>query len=185
MTLEGKSIAILIAPKGTEEREFVQPRDAVVAAGGQITIISLEAGAAQTNNSDLDPGNTYAVDKQVANVSAEEFDGLIIPGGTVGADKLRASQEVVALVRNFATQKKPIAAICHGPWLLVEAGALEERTVTSFPTLRTDIENAGGNWVDQEVVVDEGIITSRNPKDLPAFCERLVEVFSQKAEKAI
>lgn len=184
MTLEGKSIAILIAPKGTEEPEFVQPRDAVLAAGGRVTVISFEDGAAQTNNNDLDPGNAYAVDEVVKNVTADDFDGLIIPGGTVGADKLRGNGETVALVRDFVAQTKPVGAICHGPWLLVEADVLEDRTITSYPTLRTDIENAGGNWVDQEVAVDDGLITSRTPDDLPAFCAKLVEAFAQVREPA-
>lgn len=184
MTLEGKSIAILIAPKGTEEPEFVQPRDAIIAAGGSVTVVSLESGPAQTNNHDLDPGNAYAVDKVVQDVTANDFDGIIIPGGTVGADKLRGSRETVALVRDFVAQKKPIGAICHGPWLLVEAEVLEDRTITSYPTLRTDIENAGGNWVDREVVVDRGIITSRKPDDLPAFCAKLVEALALANEPA-
>ncbi|WP_313394757.1 type 1 glutamine amidotransferase domain-containing protein [Sphingobium yanoikuyae] len=179
MTLEGKNIAILIAPRGTEEPEFVQPRQAVEQAGGTVTVIGLEAGEAKTNNGDLDPGGSYTVDKTVAEVSADEFDGLIIPGGTVGADKLRADDDAVALVSAFFRQKKPVGAICHGPWLLVEAGAVADRELTSYPTLQTDIENAGGSWTDQEVVVDEGLVTSRNPDDLPAFCAKLIEEFAE------
>lgn len=179
MTLKGKNIAILIAPRGTEEPEFVQPKQAVEQAGGTITVIGLEAGEAKTNNSDLDPGGSYKVDRMVADVSVDDFDGLIIPGGTVGADKLRADDDAVAFVGAFLEQKKPVGAICHGPWLLVEAGVVADRKLTSYPTLQTDIENAGGNWIDQEVVVDEGLVTSRNPDDLPAFCTKLVEEFAK------
>lgn len=177
MSLNGRKIAILIAPRGTEDAEFVQPRDAVQKAGGTITVIGLETGSAQTNNNDLDPGESYTVDQAVGDVSADDFDALIIPGGCVGADKLRASDDVIDLVQDFFEQEKPVAVICHGPWVLVDADVVAGRTVTSFPTLQTDIENAGGNWVDQEVVVDQGLITSRNPKDLPAFCSKLVEEF--------
>ncbi|PZU07418.1 type 1 glutamine amidotransferase domain-containing protein [Sphingomonas sp.] len=179
MSLEGKSIAILIAPRGTEEPEFVQPKEAVEQAGASVTVISLESGQAKTNNHDLDPGGEYAVDKTFDDVSADDFDGVIIPGGCVGADKLRAADDAVAFVKAFFDQKKPVGVICHGPWLLVEADVVEGRTLTSFPSVRTDIENAGGNWVDQEVVVDEGLVTSRKPDDLPAFCAKLVEEFAE------
>ena len=179
MSLEGKKIAILIAPRGTEEPEFVQPRQAVQDAGANVTVVGLEAGEAQTNNGDLDPGGSYTVDKMVADVSANDFDGLIIPGGTVGSDKLRADDDVIAFVTAFFDQKKPVGAICHGPWLLVEADVVQDRELTSYPTLRTDITNAGGNWTDGEVIVDEGLVTSRNPDDLPAFCAKLVEEFAE------
>ncbi len=177
MTLKGRKIAILIAPRGTEEPEFKQPKEAVEAAGAAVTVIGLETGEAQTNNGDLDPGNSYPVDKTVGEVLAEQFDGLVIPGGCVGADKLRADEGVVTFVKSFFEQEKPVGVICHGPWLLVEAGVLKGRTVTSFPTVKKDIENAGGSWVDKEVVVDQGLVTSRNPKDLPAFCAKIVEEF--------
>jgi len=179
MTLEGRNIAILIAPRGTEEPEFVQPKQAIEQAGGIVTVIGLEPGEAKTNNGDLDPGGSYNVDRTVADVSAEEFDGLIIPGGTVGADKLRADGRAVDFVSAFFQQKKPVGAICHGPWLLVEADVVDDRELTSYPSIRTDIENAGGNWTDQEVVVDHGLVTSRNPHDLPTFCAKLVEEFAE------
>jgi len=178
MTLDGKKIAILIAPRGTEEPEFEKPRQAVEQAGGAVTVISLETGDAESVNNDLDPGKTFAVDQAIGDVVAEDFDGLVIPGGSVGADKLRGSDAVVAFVKAFFDAGKPVAAICHAPWTLIEAGVVEGRTLTSFPTLRTDIRNAGGTWVDQEVVVDQGLVTSRNPDDLPAFCAKMVEAFA-------
>ncbi len=179
MKLDGKKIAILISPRGTEEPEFAKPKAAVEAAGGAITIISLTDDDARSVNNDLDPGATFTVDKAIGDVSASQFDALIIPGGSVGADTLRGSADVVAFVRDFFTAGKPVAAICHAPWVLIEADQVEGRTLTSFPTLQTDIRNAGGTWVDEEVVVDQGLVTSRNPDDLPAFCAKLVEEFCE------
>lgn len=179
MTLEGKTIAILIAPRGTEEPEFLQPKRAVEDAGGTVTVIGLKSGEAETNNGDLDPGGSYLVDKLISEVSPDDFDGLIIPGGTVGADKLRAEKDIVAFVSAFFEQKKPVGAICHGPWLLVEANVVTDRALTSYPSLQTDIVNAGGQWTDAEVIVDKGLVTSRKPDDLPAFCAKIVEAFAK------
>lgn len=179
MKLDGKKIAILIAPRGTEEPEFAKPKAAVEEAGGSVTIVSLGTDDAQSVNNDLDPGATFPVDKAIGDVSAADFDALVIPGGAVGADKLRGSKQVVAFVRDFFVAGKPVAAICHAPWVLIEADEVEGRKLTSFPTLQTDIRNAGGTWTDEEVVVDQGLVTSRNPDDLPAFCAKLVEEFCE------
>jgi protease I len=177
--LQNRNIAILIAPRGTEEAEFARPKQAVEDAGADVTVISFESGEAKTVNHDLDPGGSYRIDKTFDEVSADDFDGLVVPGGCVGADKLRGNDAAVAFVRDFFEQAKPVGVICHGPWTLVEADVLEGRKVTSYPTLQTDIRNAGGTWVDEEVVVDEGLVTSRNPDDLPAFCAKIVEEFAE------
>lgn len=179
MQLDGKKIAILIAPRGTEEPEFTQPKEAVEKAGATVTVISLESGEAETVNNDLDPGGKYAVDKTFDQVSASDFDGLVIPGGGVGADKLRADKQAVDFVRSFFEQKKPVGAICHAPWILAEADVLKGREITSFHSIQTDLRNAGANWTDSECVTDEGLVTSRNPDDLPAFCAKIVEEFAE------
>ena len=177
--LIGKRVAILIAPAGSEQVEFEEPKRAAEEAGAEVTVVSTESGSAQAMKGDTEKGDSFEVDKTFADVSAEDFDALIIPGGTVGADKLRASKEAIRFAESFFAQAKPVAAICHAPWLLVEAGVVNGRKLTSYPSLKTDIKNAGGDWMDQEVVVDGGLITSRNPDDLPAFCNKLVEVFGE------
>jgi protease I len=182
--LQGKKIAIVLAPVGTEQAEFEQPKQAVEDAGATVDVVGLQAGDAQTMNSDVNPGDTFTVEKTFSEVSADEYDGLVIPGGTVGADNLRASDEAVSFMRSFFEQAKPVGVICHGPWTLVEAGVLEGRTLTSYPSLQTDISNAGGNWVDEEVVTDQGLVTSRNPDDLPAFCDKIVEEFAEGKHEA-
>lgn len=179
MQLDGKSIAILIAPRGTEEPEFSKPKEALEKAGAKVTVVSFESGTAETVNNDLDAGQSHSIDKTVADVSADDFDGLVVPGGSVGSDRLRANSDAVSFIRTFFEQSKPVGAICHAPWTLVEAGVLKGRTLTSYPSLKTDIENAGGTWTDQEVVVDQGLITSRSPDDLPAFCAKIVEEFAK------
>ena len=177
--LQGKKIAILLAPVGTEQVEFEESKKAVESEGATVDVVGLQTGDAQTMNSDVNPGDTFTVEKTFSEVLADEFDGLVVPGGTVGADKLRGSDEAVSFVHSFFDQAKPVGVICHGPWTLVEADVVKGRTLTSYPTLRTDIRNAGGNWVDEEVVVDQGLVTSRNPDDVPAFCAKIVEEFAE------
>jgi protease I len=175
--LQGKKIAILLAPVGTEQVEFEESKKAVESEGATVDVVGLQTGDAQTMNSDVNPGDTFTVEKTFSEVFADEYDGLIVPGGTVGADKLRGSDEAVSFVHSFFDQAKPVGVICHGPWTLVEADVVKGRTLTSYPTLRTDIRNAGGHWVDEEVVVDQALVTSRNPDDVPAFCAKIVEEF--------
>src|SRR3712207_6645160 len=177
--LRGSKVAILIAPVGTEQVEFTEPKKAVEDAGGQVDVVGIQTGEAQAMNSDVNMGETFTVEKTFSDVSPDDYDGLIVPGGTVGADNLRGSEEAVNFIRGFFEQEKPVAVICHGPWTLVEADVVRGRTLTSYPTLQTDIRNAGGEWVDQEVVTDQGLVTSRNPDDLPAFCSKLVEEIAE------
>ncbi len=177
--LQGRRVAILLAPVGTEQVEFTDPKKAVEDAGAQVDVVGIQTGEAQTMNSDVNPGETFTVEKTFSDVSPDDYDALIVPGGTVGADNLRGSEEAVNFVHGFFEQQKPVGVICHGPWTLVEADVVRGRTLTSFPTLQTDIRNAGGEWVDEEVVTDQGLVTSRNPDDLPAFCSKLVEEISE------
>jgi protease I len=177
--LQGRKVAILLAPVGSEQVEFTEPKKAVENAGAEVEVVGIQTGEAQTMNGDVNPGETFTVEKSFSEVSPEDYDALIVPGGTVGADNLRGSDEAVSFVRGFFEQEKPVGVICHGPWTLVEADVVKGRTLTSYPTLQTDIRNAGGEWVDQEVVTDQGLVTSRNPDDLPAFCDKLVEEISE------
>ncbi|BBZ72356.1 type 1 glutamine amidotransferase domain-containing protein [Mycobacterium paraseoulense] len=175
--LEGKKVAILAAD-GVEKVELEQPRAALREAGAQVELLSLKDGEIQARNHDLEPAGTFKVDRVVAEASVSEFDGLVLPGGTVNPDKLRMDSAAVSFVRDFASSGKPVAAICHGPWTLLEAGVAEGRTLTSYPSIRTDLRNAGANVVDEEVVVDGNLITSRSPKDLPAFCATILQQFA-------
>ncbi|GAA4295277.1 type 1 glutamine amidotransferase domain-containing protein [Mycobacterium paraffinicum] len=175
--LEGKKVAILAAD-GVEKVEFEQPRAALEEAGAQVELLSLKAGEIQARNHDLEPAGTFKVDRAVSDALVAEFDGLVLPGGTVNPDKLRMDATAVSFVRDFVASGKPVAAICHGPWTLLEAGVAEGRTLTSYPSIRTDLRNAGANVVDEEVVVDGNLISSRSPKDLPAFCATIVEQFA-------
>lgn len=179
MKLKDRKIAILIAPRGSEHSEVFEPIDAVKAEGAELIVVSTKSGTAKTVKGDLDPGEEFDVNRSLGETSADDFDGLIIPGGTVGADTLRGNADAVKFVKAFFASSKPVAAICHGPWLLIEAGAAKGRKLTSYPSLRTDITNAGGNWVDEEVVEDRGLITSRSPDDLPAFNRKMIDAFAR------
>lgn len=176
--LNGKTIAILAAD-GVEKVELEQPRAALTDAGATVELLSLKTGEIQARNHDLEPAGTFPVDRAVADASVGDFDGLVLPGGTVNPDKLRMDDDAVSFVRDFVDSGKPVAAICHGPWTLLEAGVAKGRTLTSYPSIRTDLRNAGANVVDEEVVVDGNLISSRSPKDLPAFCATIVERFGQ------
>jgi protease I len=176
--LTGKTIAFLVAPEGIEQVELTEPWKAVERAGGKPELLSTDDGEVQAFNH-LDKADTFPVDRVVSDASAREYDGLVLPGGVANPDFLRMDEDAVGFVREFFELGKPVAVICHGPWTLVEAGVLEGRKITSWPSLKTDIRNAGGEWVDEEVVVDQGLVSSRNPDDLPAFCEKLVEEFCE------
>lgn len=178
MSLNGRTIAVLIAPRGTEEVEFLEPVNALRKAGACVKVIGLQPGQARTNVNDLDPGGEYAVDTVFSEADPASFDGLVIPGGSVGADKLRASAEAISFVEAIFGAGKTIGAICHAPWLLIEAKIAKGHSLTSFPSIKTDIQNAGGLWVDEKVVIDGQCITSRSPEDLPAFCSALIEAFA-------
>ena len=177
--LQGRKVAILLAPVGTEQVEFTEPKKAVEDAGADVDVVGIQTGEAQTMNSDINPGETFTVEKTFSEVSSDDYDALIVPGGTVGADNLRGNEEAVSFVRGFFEQGKPVGVICHGPWTLVEADVVRGRTLTSYPTLQTDIRNAGGTWVDEEVVTDQGLVTSRRPSDLEAFNAKIVEEFAE------
>ena len=172
--LDGKKIAFL-ATDGVENSEFTEPWKAVKEAGGTPELVSLEEGEIQGVENELEKRDTFKVDKVVADADASDYDGLVLPGGVVNPDALRANDDAVEFVRSFAEANKPIGAICHGPWTLVEAGVVEGREMTSYPSIQTDLKNAGANWVDKEVVVDKGLVTSRSPDDLDAFCSKVVE----------
>ena len=175
--LQGKTIAFL-ATDGVEQVEYTEPRKAVEQAGATAHLLSLKTDDVQGFNH-LDKGDTFPVDKAVSEASADDYDGLVLPGGVANPDALRADKDAVQFVRSFFEAGKPVASICHGAWTLVEAGVVKGRTLTSWPSIRTDVENAGGTWVDEEVHTDRGLVTSRKPDDLPAFNAKLVEEFAE------
>ncbi len=172
-TLDGKHIALL-ATDGFEDSELKKPLEAVRDAGATVMIISEKTGTFTGKN-----GTEIVADAAVEDVSCDDYDGLLLPGGVENPDHLRVNQSAVDFVRGFFENQKPVAAICHAPWILIEAGVVDGRTMTSWLSLKTDLRNAGANWVDEEVVVDQGLVTSRNPDDLPAFCAKAVEEFAE------
>ncbi len=172
--LDGKRVAVLAAD-GVEQVELEQPTAAVRDAGGTVTLLSLESGSIQAMHHDIEPADSFDVDRPVADAVVDDFDALVLPGGAVNPDHLRQDEAAMDFVRDFVGSGKTVAAICHAPWSLVEAGVVDGRRVTSFPSIRTDLRNAGADVVDEEVVIDGNLITSRNPDDLDAFCSALVD----------
>ncbi|HEU4974603.1 MAG TPA: type 1 glutamine amidotransferase domain-containing protein [Baekduia sp.] len=176
--LDGKTVAIMVANEGIEQVELTEPRKALEDAGATVHLLAPEAGKAQAFNH-LDKADAFPVDKPVGEADAAEYDALMLPGGVANPDNLRTHPEAVRFARAFFEAGKPVAAICHAPWTLVEADVVRGRTLTSWPSLQTDIRNAGATWVDEEVVVDSGLVTSRKPDDLKAFCAKMVEEFCE------
>ena len=174
--LAGKRIAFLVAPEGVEQVELTDPWEAVEQAGGTPVLLSLEPGKIQAFNH-LDKADTFEVDQTVADADPETFAALVLPGGVANPDNLRMDEDAVELVRSFFDAGKPVAAICHAPWTLIEADVVRGRRLTSWPSLQTDLRNAGAEWVDEEVVVDDNLVTSRKPDDLPAFTAEMVDLF--------
>jgi protease I len=176
--IDGKRVAFLVANEGVEQVELTAPWEAVEQAGGEPVLIAPETGEVQAFEH-LDKADTFEATEAVADVDAADYDGLVLPGGVANPDRLRRVPEAVDFTRGFFEAGKPVAAICHAPWLLVEAGVVDGRTLTSFPSLRTDIRNAGGTWVDEEVHVEAGLVSSRKPDDLDAFCAKAIEEIAE------
>jgi protease I len=176
--LSGRRVAILAAD-GVERVELEQPRQALEASGARTELLSLHDGQIQARNNDLEAAGTFDVDALVRSASVEDYDALLLPGGTVNPDKLRVDEAAITFVRDFVASGKPVASICHGPWTLLEAGVVSGRTLTSFPSIRTDLRNAGATVVDQEVATDDNLITSRSPDDLPAFSKTIVQTLAR------
>jgi protease I len=176
--LDGKKVAILVATEGIEQVELTEPRKALEEAGATVELVSTETGEAQAFHH-LDKADTFPIDRAVADVGAGDYDALMLPGGVANPDNLRTHEDAVSFVRGFFDAGKPVAAICHAPWTLVEADVVKGRTLTSWPSLQTDLRNAGATWVDEEVHVDQGLVTSRKPDDLPAFNAKMIEEFAE------
>jgi protease I len=180
--LKGKRIAFLMSNEGVEQVELTEPRKAVEEAGAEVDVIATEKGEIQAVNH-LDKADTFQADKSTKDVKADDYDGVVMPGGVANPDNLRLDKDAVRFLREFFAAGKPVGAICHAPWMLIEADVVDGRKVTSYPSLQTDIRNAGGNWVDEEVVVDSGLVTSRKPDDIPAFNSKIVEEFAEGVHK--
>jgi protease I len=176
--LNGKRIAFLVAQEGVEEVELTKPWEAVKQAGATPELIAPESGDVQAFQH-LDKSQKFAVDMTLQQADPGDYDGVVLPGGVANPDQLRTEPEALEFLQRFFAEGKPVGVICHGAWTLVEADLVRDRKITSWPSLKTDIANAGGNWVDEEVVVDEGLVSSRNPDDLPAFCAKIVEEFAE------
>lgn len=175
--LQGCKVAVL-ATDGFEQSELEKPVEALRAAGAEVEVVSPKSGAIQ-GYEHHDKGRTTPVDRALADAEADDYDAIVLPGGVMNPDALRIEPQAIDFVRAFADAGKPIAAICHGPWTLINAEAVEGKRMTSWPSLEADLTNAGADWVDEEVVVDRGLVTSRNPGDLPAFCARMIEAFAE------
>lgn len=175
--LDGRTVAIL-ATDGVEQVELTEPRQALEDEGASVVLLSLEEGGIQGFDH-LDKGDSFAVDKAVADAVADDYDALLLPGGVANPDALRADDDAVSFVKQFFDDGKPVAAICHAPWMLIEADVVSGRRLTSFPSVKTDLVNAGADWLDEEVVVDQGLVTSRNPDDIPAFNAKMIEEFAE------
>ncbi|MGH4018974.1 MAG: type 1 glutamine amidotransferase domain-containing protein [Pseudonocardiaceae bacterium] len=182
-TLQERRVAFLVAPEGVEQVELTEPWKAVQQAGGTPELVSVNPGSVQAFHH-LDKADTFPVDRVVSEVEVDDYDGLVLPGGVVNPDALRTVPDAVRFVGGFFASGKPVAAICHAPWTMIEADVVRGRRMTSWPSLQTDLRNAGADWVDEEVVVDSGLVTSRRPDDLPAFCATLVEEFAEGAHAA-
>ena len=171
--------ALLRTADGVEQVELEQPRQAVEDAGAETELLSIDTGEIQAMNQDINKGETFAVDKAVGDASVDDYDGLLLPGGVVNPDNLRVDENVISFLQEYFKTGKPVGVICHGPWTLVEADLVKGRTITSYPSIRADLRNAGANVVDEEVVTDQGLVSSRDPDDLPAFCAKVVEEFAE------
>ena len=176
-TLAGRKVAVL-ATDGFEQSELEKPVEALKAAGASVEVVSPKAGQIQ-GWEHHDKGRAVPVDRDLASADPATYDALVLPGGVINPDALRLEPKAIAFIRHFVTQKKPIAAICHGPWTLINAGGVEGKHMTSWPSLELDLRNAGAHWTDREVVVDQGLVTSRKPDDLPAFCAKMIEEFAE------
>lgn len=181
--LDGKKVAILVTD-GFEQVELTKPREALDQAGAETKIVSLKSGKIQGMNH-ADKGDKFDVDLTLDDARPEEFDALMIPGGLMNPDALRSNDDALEFTRHFFREGKPVAAICHGPWVLIDAGVVRGRILTSWPAIRTDVKNAGGKWINEEVVVDNGLVTSRKPDDIPAFNKKMIEEFCEGRHEAM